>query len=368
MGFLGKFLTFIFLEILLFLLQLFAKEIGSLSFNFQGHEFKIGIYLVGIAIISAIFVIFIIKSSLSFVLNLFSTNKTSRDQKEISNVVKLIVSNDFEFMKLFPKVELSENLKVLKIALALKRNLLPGKFSEKTGIREVDILLQKRTLQILLNSGEINKAIELSNNIINHYPKGVKVIQEELLKISQNAIQNNLKFYFDPKMFKYELSQDYISKYIISIELIKSEQESDSKKKTSILERLHKSYPENNSILIELLKTGNFNDKKTLELINDTISINPNRQISKYLIALNRNDIFEKTQSMLSQISNENIEKLWILLDIATQKEFLTKVKELISKLVIIDKSLDITKFYIKHQEFLSRDSEILNIIKKAVI
>ena len=123
-----------------------------------------------------------------------------------------------------------------------------------------------------------------------------------------------------------------------------------------ILERLHREYPANIDVLCRFLDFASekFDDKKVLEIIENTISINPNRKLTEYLLKVNKNDIFEIAQSMMSGISENNIEKLWILLIIAVEKKFLARTKELVKKIPEIDKSRDLFEFFTKHFEFLS--------------
>jgi hypothetical protein len=94
-----------------------------------------------------------------------------------------------------------------------------------------------------------------------------------------------------------------------------------------------------------------------------TLSQNPNREFASYLLSLHRKDIFEVVQEMTSSIDNNNIEKLWLLLIISTKMEFISKAKEIIKKILEIDNTNDIFKFYIENEDLLSKDKGIVKLL-----
>ena len=70
-------------------------------------------------------------------------------------------------------------------------------------------------------------------------------------------------------------------------------------------------------------------------------------------------DIFEITKSMMSKLSNNNIEKLWILLEIAVAKKFNVQIKELVETLLRIDRSDILYKYVVQHSELVPIFNEI---------
>lgn len=352
-------------------MQLFANEVGRFEFSICGSEFSVGIYVICISILGFWLVCFSVKSFCIWFLSLFFKNKTAEEIKSINEIAKLIVSSDYEFSSSFEKANIIDSMKILKIALALKRGLCLEKSFEKTGIHCVDIYIIKLELKKLLENGDLNSAISLANKVIKNYAENLNLVRDEILEIAKSALKNSVSFNFDPKKFKYGLPQSYIDTYFSSLEILNFEMEDDPERKLKIMEKLHKTYPANVDILIKFLdfvfenSSLKYDEKKILNLIESTISLNPNRKISKYLLKLNKNGIFEKIQSMTASLLDNNKEKFWILLIIATEMKFISRAKESIRKLIEIDETEDIYKFYIENQNFLSTDSEIINIIQK---
>ncbi len=352
-------------------LELWTKEIGRFEISIGGQEFSIGIYVICISLLSFWFICFALKSFFVWFLSLFIKDKTAEEIKSIGAISKLIVADDYEFTRLFERTPVVENLKILKIALALKRNLKLSKNFEKTGIHCIDIFMIKKDLQSFVSSGDLNSAITLANKAIRNYYEEIAVVQDEILEIAKRARYGSVSFSFDPAKFKYNLSQSFINKYHIELEMVNFEIADETDKKLRIIERLHKDYPANIEILCKFLDfvfeniSKRYEEKKILDAISQTLCCNPNRIISKYLLKIKRNDIFEFAQSAMTSIPDNNIEKLWLLLNIAMDRNFQGRIRELITKIIDVDKSDDIYKLFTCNFEALSADPEIINIIRK---
>ncbi len=374
MKFWRKFWLFVFTIVGFVLLQLFVNEIGRFEFSICEREFSVGIYVICISILAFWLICFSIKSFFIWFLSLFFKNKTAEEIKSINEIARLIVSSDYDFSNSFEKSNVIDSIKILKIALALKRGLCLEKNFDKTGIHCVDIYIIKLELKKFIKNGDLNSAINLANKIIKNYAEALNVVRDEILDVAKLAFKNNISFNFDPKKFKYDLPQSYIDIYFSSLEFVNFEMENDLERKLKILEKLHKNYPANVDILIKFLDfifentSVKYDEKKILHIIQSTISVNPDRRISKYLLKLNKSGMFEELQSMTAPVFDNNKEKFWMLLIIATEMKFISRAKELIRKLVEIDKTEDIYKFYIENLETLSMDSEIVSIIQKREI
>lgn len=360
-----KFWSLLILTLIFAVIQFSVPEIGHLELSIANREFSIGIYAI-LTIWTFLWLIcFSIKSFFIWFLSLFFKNKTAEETKSINGLAKLIVSDDFDFSREFEKTFTTENMDILKIALAIKRGLSLKNF-DKTGLHCIDIYLIKSELEKYIKNGNINASINLANKVIKSYYENITVVSNEILEIAKLAKKNNIDFYFDPSKFKYNLPQNFIDKYNYSLELQGFELESNFEKKLKIIERLRKNYPSNTVILSKYLDfafENSIEEKKILSSLKETLQLNPNREISEYLLKTNRKDIFELTQSYLANISDKNIEKLWILLIIATKLEYVHIAKELIHKITNIDQSDEIYKFYIKNHDILSKDKEIASII-----
>ncbi len=360
-----KFWSLLILTLIFVILQLSAPEIGHLEFSIINRDFSIGIYAI-ISIWTFVWLIcFSIKAFFIWFVSLFFKNKTAEDTKSINGLAKLIVSDDFDFSREFEKTFTTENMSILKIAIAIKRGLDIKNF-DKTGLHCIDIYLIKSELEKYIKNGNINALINLANKAVKNYYENIGVISNEILETAKLAKKNNIYFYFDPSKFKYNLPQTFIDKYNYSLELQDFELESNFEKKLKIIERLRKNYPSNIIVLSKYLDfafENNIEEKKILNSLKETLQLNPNREIAEYLLKTNRKDIFELTQSYLSNVSDKNVEKLWILLIISTKLEYVHIAKDLIRKITNIDQSDEIYKFYIKNHDILSKDKEIALII-----
>lgn len=366
MKFWRKFWFFALTIALFVFLQLFAKEVGRLEFSICGRDFSVGMYLISIAVLSFWLTCFCLKSFFVWFISLFFKNKTAEEIKSINSLARLIVANDCDFRGLFEKLFITENLKILKVALALKRGLCTDKSFEKTGTHCVDILIIKRELGKFLDEGDLPSALNLATKTIANYPEELHVIQNEILETAKLARRNMLAFSFEPSKFKYNLPNCFVEKYHISIGLVDFELEGEHDRRIKILEKLHRDYPANVDILCRLLDFAGseYTDKKILKTIEETISMNPNKKVAPYLTKLNRSDIMEISQTIMSEIPETNLEKLWILLIIAVTKKFTPRCRELLSKIAEQDKSSAVVEFFVDHFEFLSSDPEIVEIIK----
>lgn len=360
-----KFWFLLVLTLILAVLQFSMPEIGHLEFQVANKEFTIGIYAI-LTIWACIWLIcFSIKSFFIWFISLFFKNKTAEEIKSINGLAKLIISDDFEFSRDFEKTFTTEHMNILKVALAIKRGINFKNF-DKTGLHCIDIYLIKSELKKFIKNGNINAAVSLANKVIKKYYENINVVSNELLEIAKLAKKNSIDFYFDPSKFKYNLPQSFVDQYNYSLELQDFDSEANFEKKLKIIERLRKNYPSNILILIKYLEfafENNIEERKILYSIKETLKINPNRQIAKYLLKINRKDILEIAQSYLADISDKNIEKLWILLIISTKLEYIHIAKELIHKIIEIDQSDYLYKFYIKNYAILSKDKDIASII-----
>lgn len=367
MRFWRKFWSLFIFCLILLLLQFSAPEIGHLNFNMADREFSIGIYAILSLWVSAWLVCFSIKSFFVWFLNLFFKNRTAEESRSIQGLAKLILDNDSNFQKDFEKTFTTDSMNVIKTALAIKRGLNISTF-EKTGLHCIDIYLIKTELAKHLKNVNTNAAIELANKAIKNYYENIEVISDELLALAKLAKKSDIKFSFDPSKFKYNLSQQFIEEYNCSLALVDFESESNFDKKLKIIENLRKNYSAN----IDITKTyldfafdNNIDEKKILNAIKDSLSVNPNREIAPYLLKLNRKDIFELTQSYLSNIGDKNIEKLWILLIISTQLQYIHIAEDLIYKILELGELDELCRFYITHYSELSKDESIILAINK---
>jgi hypothetical protein len=371
MSFLRKLFGFVVVIITLVVLQIYSKDASCLELHCFGKDFSIGIYFLVAGLLSLLFTIFFVKSFLKWLVLLFSKNKKTEEGKSIKQIAELIIASDYDFVDLFKKTTVIDKFMPIKTTLSLKRNLAIGRNIDKTDISSVDIHIMKLRLKKLIDQNELYAAIELAYKVIKKYAEYLLVVQNEILEVAQLAKKNSISFCFDPRKFKYGLPQRFIDDYFISLGMINFDIESVIEKKLRIIEKLHREYPNNLSVLqtfldfITVNDSIKYNDKKIVDAMKETISVNPNRVLAYYLLKLNRKDGFELAQELTASVEDGNVERLWLLLIVATKMNFVTKAKELIKKIVEIDDSGDIFKFYMQNNEILSADNEILKMIIK---
>ena len=348
MRFLAKFLIYTLVALILSAMYIYTDSIGDIELNYKEGTYIVNLYIVLLCILLVKFALCLMKSIVNGIKSLFKPNDPL--DIEIQDIAEMIVCEDY--IDLSRKITRTEKMKPLRLAIELSKkcnkNIL---YAEKTGISCIDVLIIGEELKRLLDEGDINNSVILAIDAINKYPKYIKEIKYELLNVAQIAKRNGIKFTFDPRMFKYNLSEKYIAEYIVSIALIEAENESDDDKKLKIIKKLHNEYPDRIDVLCKLL---NFNipDKIKLKAISETISYCPDRVVSKYLLMIETDDIYEQTKNMLSSIPDSNLEKIWILFHLAVKKQYEYQSKILMQKIIDLDKTNSLLE-YIKQDEFV---------------
>ncbi len=351
MKFWHKFVLFVFAIALFAVLQLYAKEFGRFEFVISNRIFSIGGYVICLGVIAFYFVLFLVKSICHGICSIFIRDKSTKEEQSIKKLARLIVSDENDFVQLYEKTAVIDNLRILKVALALQRNFCIERHFEKTGMHCVDIYIIRQELQALLGAGELMASIALAEATIQDYAEEIHVIKDELLEIAVKAKQNNLEFKFNPCKFKYELPQKYINEYNIRLRLIDFEKIDNPNKKFEILKTLHKEYATRIDVLCMLLdfyerysEAGNisYDTDWVLKTIEETICLNPHRAVTIYLLRSGRRDVFELAQSMMANISENNVEKNWILLKLAIEKKFNLQARELAKRLIKTEELKDI--------------------------
>lgn len=365
--FLRKFFLFILAIAVIVILQLYGKEFGRFEFTICERIFSVGVYVMCLVTILIYFILFVIKSFFNWMYSVFRYNEIAETEKSVRGLAKLIVSNEHDFARLYEKTAVIDSLQALKIALALKRKFGKDKHFEKTGIPCIDIYVFGRRLQRLLDAGEVKASVTLATYITQNYAEHVEIIKEELLEVAISSKRNNIEFIFNPSRFKYNLPPKYIEEYDIRLKLLEFEMSDDIIKKFEMLQKLHKEYVDRVDILLLLLDffteymeaKGTPDDMKwVLKVIKETISVNPNRNVVKYLLRSGRNDVFELAQSMMSNVPEDNVEKNWILLKLAIAKNFNLQAKELAKRLI---KARELNNMF----EFISSEPEVVKILRE---
>jgi predicted regulator of amino acid metabolism with ACT domain len=229
-----------------------------------------------------------------------------------------------------------------------------------------------QNIQKLLRQKDIAKGIGLVEKALDKYARYAAVIQDEILEVAMISKENNIKFYFDPKKFKYNLSSSFIEKYYISIALLEFNLEHSDEIKFKILEKVFYEYPANCRVATTFLDFilerwhDDHMDKKIIDIIERVFALNPSRVFANYLLKVNRKDLFEVAQRIVQTVAETNIERAWFMLIISTKLHLLAKAKEIIIQHLGDNiHASDLAKFYVENYTELSKDAEILESVKK---
>ena len=375
-------------------MQVYVNSIDPIEFSFLGYKVHIGVFTIGLLFCLKWLVKLIINSVCSFFIKVFLNNKSLGDKKSINNIAKLILLTHDEFVNIIRKTSITEKYKNITTSLIIKNNVKTNYLLNKTGEKEIDIHLLNNELAELLKLNKYSEALQLVNNILKQYKHEIAVIKDKILEIAKYAKENNIKFKFNPRKSKYKLDKEFINDYEIEMEMINFKIINDNNSKLKIVENLYKKFPLNKKIGLYLLKflieykPTKYDDKKIISLVQSIFTANPNRDIAYLFIKLyNQNNTFEISQETLKDIPNDNIEKVWFLLIIATNMKLFHIIKELIKNIIdinnneIINNNTDnnynytnnntlqnnnidqLNKFFIKNYNILSVDNDIVKLI-----
>jgi hypothetical protein len=371
MRFWKKFWTAVFAMMTLCLMQVYLTEIGKLEFSLFGVEFAVGLYMVAMFLVLFWLVYSTLKALCVLVASLFTKNKNADEIKSVTGIVGLVVADDHDFVSAFDKTSVLDHLRIIKTALALRRGLLTNKKVEMTGLRCVDIYILRLELKRYIKDGELHGAIGVANVAIKKYAEYVNVIQEELLETAIIARKNGISLHFDPRKFKFNLTPSYAERYMLEMERLDFQLEPDPRQKQRQIEKMLKKYDGNHEVLLWFLKFTNTNesikydDERVLSHMKSVLSKSPVRWLAPHLLNLNRKDIFEVAQEQMASVPESNLEKLWLLLELATHLGFITKAKDLIWSIAKLDKTADLFKFYAKNAESFASYPEVTEIMRE---
>ena len=325
------------------LMQVCINNFEPIHISFMQYKFRIGIYTICALILLKWLIQVLIRNAIKSIKQLFCYCK---NHEEVKQLAMAILYEDVNTS------HISEELQPIRAALLLRNNI---ECHTKTGIKEIDIYIIKQELRTYLQGHHYNTAVNVVNKSIKEYPSGTNIIKNEILELAKQAKNERIKFEFDAKKSKYKLSKQFIEKFYVELGFVECAMSESNK--LQILEKLYKNFPKNIRVMKYLLefKTGS----ETIDLIKKMFITKPDRNLAYIFLKLyNNNDNLEIAQKILNSVPDNNIEKIWFLLIVATKMQYYTKIKELITK--VNSEPLQLADFYVKNYEILSQDSEII--------
>lgn len=320
------------------ILQVYVNSIDPIEVSFCGYKLHIGVFTIGIFLCLKWLIKLIINLVGSFFIKLFLSNKAIGDQKSINNIANLILLSNDSFLKKLREVSISNKYKNIVTSLIIKNNVKTNYLLNKTEVKEIDIYLLNNELNELLELNKYSEALQLVNKVIKKYTYEISVIKYKILEVARYAKKEKIEFKFNPKKSKYKLDKEFINNYEIELEMVDFKLTNDNNKKLKIVEYLYKKFSLNKNTGLYLLqfleeyKPSKYSDNKILNLIQSIFTANPNRDLAYVLLKLyNQTNVFEVSQKILENIPNDNIEKLWFLLIIATHTKLFNIMKKLIT-------------------------------------
>jgi hypothetical protein len=371
MRFWKKFVTFVAVIAVLFIMQVYSPDAFDLEISIRDKHATVSVFCVAAALAVLLFIKALLRALFVLARIPFAKLRARTYSKSVGHIVDLILSDDSEFPRLFAATNVERLFDPIKTAIALKRNFYIGQTVGYTGIPRIDVFVTKLRLHDLISNGELMQAISIANVTMKKHQHLVPVVQEEILDIASLARKGGVPFSFNPRKFRYGLSREFIARYIVTIGLLEAEAEQSVTKKIKIIEGILDAYPGDTNVLITLLELLQmvdqvvYSDKKLLQIIGRSATSNPSRRLAEYLLKFNRSDVFEIAQNFMRIVDNNNVEKLWLLLIIATSNGLITKVRDLVSRIIELDKSTEIYKFYMNNITVLSADQEIVRMLKE---
>lgn len=391
------------------ILQVYLNNIKPIEFSFAGYKIYVGIFTIGIFFCLKWLIKLVINSIASFFIKFLLSKKTLNDTKSVNNIAHLILLSNEEFEKEIRNISIIDKYKNIMTSLIIRNGIKTNYLLSKTELKEIDIYLLDKELAELLEYNKYSEALQLINTIIKKYSHEIHVVQDKIIKIAKYAKENNLEFKFNPKKSKYNLGKEFISNYEIEIEMTNFNMTNDNNDKLKIVEYLYKKFPLHKNTGLYLLqfleeyRPSKYSDEKIISLVHDIFVANPNRELAYIFLKLYRqSNIFEVSQKMLQTFPNNNIEKIWFLLIIATNMKLFNIIPELINNITECNRSIvnsnnnvidvsknivesnkktinisknnnimqseinNLNKFFIEHYNILSSNQEVLKSITSA--
>ncbi|MDR1234124.1 MAG: hypothetical protein LBJ92_03215 [Holosporales bacterium] len=352
------------------ILQSYSPSIGEISISVLQYNVVIEVYAFISAIFAALFIYYIVKSFILWASGLSIWSTATRERIITEELAEAIITDNHSSSKL-ANLNVPDRLNIIRTAIILRHRSDGFEITAETGVLGIDIHIMRYRLRRLLNQGDVYKGVQLAMDIIGRYDKYIPVVQNEILMIAELARKNAIDFKFDPRKFKYNLSQSFTEEYYISLALTDFHLSPNNDSKMKILERALSDFPANIQIASKLLdviseqKFENF-EKKIVNIVTKTFSLRPDRSLAYHLIKINRKDILELAQKITSSIPDTNIEKIWFMLIISTKLNLVSKAKEIIKHhFKDYDQLSNLSSFYIQNYEVLSSDNEIVEIMRR---
>ena len=368
MKFVHKIFTVVILVGLCLALYAWTPSLGYVDIVFLKYKVYMDIYIL-IGVLGVLFFLLnIIFSIYGWLKKHFSSQDITVTKNSINELARYIAMNGIG------NFNVDNVFEVCKQALSV-RNGVP--ISRKTGILEIDMYNSK----LFLNNSISTKALKIDNiiivatSVIEEYPAHVSLLKEELLRVAIEAKRAGKKFKFDPSSSRYKLPQEFIDTFDIKMGLTDVELTADVQQKIKILDRLHKKYPKNLEVMEKLLNTlaiNTGNEERILQLIPEIFKIRPNRNlVTNFLQACADKtysdvSLLDTALELLNPIANENVEKLWFLLTVATKSRNYPKIVEYF-KILHSNRENRVTlcTFYVDNYAILSADPEIISLLCK---
>jgi hypothetical protein len=285
-------------------------------------------------------------------------------RQEIDSMINLVLSNKSSFEKNTKKmgkyVRLNE---AIVCAISEKLCVLPEKYFDikRPGYRKSSRLLfaHKNLLNIKKYMQDGNRAGSISTilNVIKYCPEHVSVIQKEILLFS-NSVR------FDPKKYKYNLSNKFIKQYLANT----ATQEYSTTKRLDSLKKYNKDYPGNINV-VDILSSKENDDKKLADLVGNCFKIHPDRRLAYILLRSKRQDtLMNVAESMAGQ--TKNTEECWFVAIVATELGYVSRACDSLKTMILSARNeiVNLTKFVFLNYSKFSNNIEFLQLVNEELL
>ena len=335
----NRFLISLFSIVVLISLHCYAPDIGHLSMTFGQISFSAGLYIVFAFLIAFLFILSFFKKIFVFLTNLFQKDKTHEQLESIDNIATLIQLSGRDFFENIHKMNISRSFEIIKKSLLIKHNFDKVSEFSLTHNALIDIKILKAKLQKALEQEDLTNATDIAQEIIKNYSAYAYIAKEEILKTNLLAKENKIKFIFDPRKFRYNISPAFAEKYFFEIEKRHLDEIVGGEDKLTFLKKLAKKFDiisEPTNFLLSFIRKNDIRsikDSEIIDLIKKSFEIHPDRKLAFDLVRLNKPNQFEIAQEITANIENDDPEKLLFWLIVSLKSGFFQKSNDILQKL-----------------------------------
>ena len=362
MNFWKKTAIFIILFFVFVLLQRYTMSIGHLDLTILKNMFSIDIYALLAICVVFFFVAYVLASIFSIVSRLFKKVSIAKESESVKYLAWFVL-NDLDSQKNLDMTKIISKHETLKNAILLKQDKSGMLQFKKTNVDFVDIYIIKKQINTFLNNGDNAQAVAMALDAVQNYHNFLNILQEELVMVALAAKKNNIAFSFDPKKYKYNFPLSFVEQYFVSLIFLDFELAENDEEKIKILENGNKNHSTNCEIAYKILEfvDQQHSQSKVIAIAKNLFSTHPDRRLAKFLLKFQIE--FSDVVDITSNIDESSVEKAWLWLLVAVEKNLMDIAQSMVQKILTADDDNDIFEFLIKYRNKFLNDIYTISVL-----